>query len=67
MRGFISCGCIFFMCRFAFSVIWEMSENAKILNTKYMKSIIFSRVSAFIDELGIYFFDKTRGACSRER
>lgn len=29
--------------RFAFSVIWELDENANIVNVKYMKSIIKSR------------------------
>ncbi|KAM9886312.1 hypothetical protein OXX79_014274, partial [Metschnikowia pulcherrima] len=29
--------------RFAFSVIWELDENADIVNVNYMKSIIKSR------------------------
>ena len=37
-----SCCCAF---RFAFTVIWEMTRDAKIVNTRFMKSVICSKVS----------------------
>lgn len=33
--------------RFAFSVIWELTKDAEILDTKFMKSVIRSRVRGF--------------------
>lgn len=32
------------MCRLAFSCIWEMNHNAEILNTRFTKSVINSKV-----------------------
>ena len=34
------------MCRFAFTVIWEMTHDAEIVNTSFMKSVILSKVRA---------------------
>ena len=32
-------------CRFAFSVLWEMTKQAEIVKTDFTKSIILSKVS----------------------
>lgn len=32
-------------CRFAFSVLWEMTKEAEIVKTDFTKSIILSKVS----------------------
>lgn len=37
------CSLVPYVDRFAFSVIWELDEDANIVNVKYMKSIIKSR------------------------
>lgn len=36
--------------RLTFSCIWEMDEDANIINTRYCKSIIYSRAAMTYDE-----------------
>lgn len=46
--------------RFAFSVLWEMDEDANILNVEYTKSIISSREAFAYEEAQIRIDDETK-------
>lgn len=46
--------------RFAFSCIWEMDKKAKILKTKFHKSIIKSRKAMTYEEAQITIDDKSQ-------
>ncbi|KAL4234603.1 exosome catalytic subunit dis3 [Mactra antiquata] len=46
--------------RFAFTVIWEMTHEAEIVNTKFMKSVIESRASLTYGEAQMIIDDPTR-------
>ncbi|KAG8231427.1 hypothetical protein J437_LFUL000143 [Ladona fulva] len=45
--------------RFAFSCIWEMTEDAKIVNTKFCKSIIRSRYALTYEQAQLRIDDPT--------
>lgn len=45
--------------RFAFSCVWEMDENAKILSTRFHKSIIKSKRAMTYEEAQLTIDDKT--------
>ena len=45
--------------RFAFSVIWEMAIDGRILNTKYCKSVIHSKASLTYGQAQTMLDDKT--------
>ena len=47
--------------RFAFTVIWEMTQEAKIVNVKFMKSIIKSRVRNLTEIFGLQCNSNTNG------
>lgn len=46
--------------RFAFSCVWEMDENAKIISTKFHKSIIKSRLAMTYEEAQLRIDDKSQ-------
>lgn len=46
--------------RFAFSCIWEMDQNAKILSTRFHKSIIKSKKAMTYEEAQLIIDDKTK-------
>lgn len=46
--------------RFAFSCVWEMDEEANILNTRFHKSIIKSRRAMTYEEAQLTIDDKTK-------
>lgn len=46
--------------RFAFSVLWEMTEDADILNTKFTKSIIHSKEAFSYEQAQIRIDDRTQ-------
>lgn len=46
--------------RFAFSCIWKMDKNAKILHTKFHKSIIKSKSAMTYEEAQIIIDDKAK-------
>lgn len=46
--------------RFAFSCVWEMDENANILETKFHKSIIKSKKAMTYEEAQLIIDDKTK-------
>lgn len=46
--------------RFAFSVIWELDENANIVNVDYMKSIIKSREAFSYEQAQLRIDDKSQ-------
>lgn len=46
--------------RFAFSCVWEIDENATILNTKYHKSIIKSKKAMTYEEAQLIIDDETQ-------
>ncbi|PIK49709.1 hypothetical protein BSL78_13385, partial [Apostichopus japonicus] len=46
--------------RFAFSVIWELTKDAEILDTKFMKSIIRSRAALTYEEAQLRIDDKSQ-------
>jgi exosome complex exonuclease DIS3/RRP44 len=46
--------------RFAFSVIWELDENAEIVNVDYMKSIIKSREAFSYEQAQLRIDDKSQ-------
>ncbi|CAK9436797.1 uncharacterized protein LODBEIA_P13190 [Lodderomyces beijingensis] len=49
-----------FVDRFAFSVIWEVDENADIVNVKFMKSIIKSRQAFSYEQAQLRIDDPTQ-------
>lgn len=46
--------------RFAFSCIWEMTQEANIVNTRFCKSIIRSRAALTYEEAQLIIDDKTQ-------
>lgn len=46
--------------RFAFSCVWEIDENANIINTKYHKSIIKSKKAMTYEEAQLIIDDETQ-------
>lgn len=46
--------------RFAFSCIWELDDNARILHTKFHKSIIESKKAMTYEEAQLIIDDKTQ-------
>lgn len=46
--------------RFAFSCVWEMDENAKILETRFHKSVIKSRSAMTYEEAQLIIDDPTK-------
>lgn len=46
--------------RFAFSCIWEMDREANVINTRYCKSVIFSRASLTYDEAQLKIDDPSQ-------
>ncbi|KAJ8027840.1 Exosome complex exonuclease RRP44 [Holothuria leucospilota] len=46
--------------RFAFSVLWEMTKNAEIIETKFMKSVIRSRAALTYEEAQLRIDDKSQ-------
>lgn len=46
--------------RFAFSCVWEIDDNAKILKTKFHKSVIESKAALTYEEAQIIIDDKNK-------
>lgn len=46
--------------RFAFSCVWEIDENANIINTKFHKSIIKSKKAMTYEEAQLIIDDETQ-------
>ncbi|XP_074649854.1 exosome complex exonuclease RRP44-like [Tubulanus polymorphus] len=46
--------------RFAFSVLWEVTPEAKTVNTKFMKTVIHSKASLTYGEAQVIIDDKSR-------